>query len=288
MKTNAIIRIVIYSIVILLLVSILGGFLAYDRYFFRQEDSSWAAPIITGVSGEYIEGQNTAADAESVTHLEIEWTAGSVTIQEGDTDQILLSESGRYDASEAMVFRQSGSKLTIQYQKQNVYIGFYSAPEKDLTVTVPREWEGVSISLETASADLQMNHITVREVELDSASGTAVFEDCTIEELDIDTASGNVTFTGTLNSMEYDAASADLHAVFHNVPRSLDMDTASGDMDITLPHGSGFTAEIETLSGDFSSDFDYSQRDDRFVAGDGSCRIDLSAMSGDVTIRKGE
>ena len=287
MKTNAIIRIVIYSIVILLLVSILGGFLAYDRYSFRPEDSSWAAPIITGGSGEYIEGQNTAADAESVTHLEIEWTAGSVTIQEGDTDQILLSESGRYDASEAMVFRQSGSKLTIQYQKQNVYIGFYSAPEKDLTVTVPREWEGVSISLETASADLQMNHITVREVELDSASGTAVFEDCTIEELDIDTASGNVTFTGTLNSMEYDAASADLHAVFHNVPRSLDMGTASGDMDITLPDGAGFTAEVDAMSGDFRSDFEYSQRDDRYISGDGSCRINLSAMSGDVIIRQG-
>lgn len=40
MKTNAIIRIVIYSIVILLIVSILGGFLAFDRYSFHQEDSS--------------------------------------------------------------------------------------------------------------------------------------------------------------------------------------------------------------------------------------------------------
>ena len=288
MKTNAIIRIVLYSIVILLIVSILGGFLAYDRYTFRQEDSSWAAPIITGGSGEYIEGQNTAADAESVTHMEIEWTAGSVTIQEGDTDQILLSESGRYDASEAMVFHQKGSKLTIEYQKQDVYIGFYSAPEKDLTITVPRDWEGISISLDTASADLHMHSITVREVELDSASGGANFENCTIEKLDVETASGNVEFSGTLNSLEYDAASADLLAVFFNVPRSLDMDTASGDMDITLPHGSGFTAEIETLSGDFSSDFDCSQRDDRYVAGDGSCRIDLSAMSGDVHIRKGE
>lgn len=288
MKTNAIIRIVIYSIVILLIVSILGGFLAFDRYTFRQEDSSWAAPIITGGSGEYIEGQNTAADAKSVTHMEIEWTAGSVTIQEGDTDQILLSESGRYDASEAMVFHQKGSKLTIEYQKRDVYIGFYSAPEKDLTVTVPRDWAGVTISLDTASADLQMRNITVREVELDSASGGAVFENCTIEELEIDTASGDVNFSGTLGSLDYDAASADLHAVFRNIPRSLNMGTASGDMDITLPDGAGFTAEVDAMSGDFSSEFDYSQRDDRYVSGDGSCRIDLSAMSGDVRIRKGQ
>ena len=288
MKTNAIIRIVIYSIVILLIVSILGGFLAFDRYSFRHEDGTWAAPIITGGSGEFLEGQSTTADANSVTHLEVEWIAGSVTIQTGDTDQILLSESGRFDTDEAMVFHQNGSKLTIEYQEQDVYFGIYSAPEKDLTITVPQNWEGIGISLDTASASVRMQNISVREVELDSASGGAVFENCTIEELDIDTASGDVQFTGTLNVMEYDAASADLNAVFRNIPRSLNMDTASGDMDITLPDGSGFTAEVDAMSGDFRSDFDYKEVDDRYISGDGSCRIGLSAMSGDVHIRKAQ
>ena len=148
MKTNAIIRIILYSIVILLIVSILGGFIAFDRYSFHHEETAWAAPIITAGSGEYLEEQHTAADAELVTHIEIEWTAGSVTIQESDTDHILLSESGKYDASEAMVFHQNGSKLTIEYQEQDVYFGIYSAPEKDLTITVPQNWEGIGISLE--------------------------------------------------------------------------------------------------------------------------------------------
>lgn len=292
MKTNAIIRIVIYSIVILLLLSILGAFLVFDRYAFQYGKTSWAAPIITGGSGEYHHEEHHidqhASTSEPVTHIEIEWTAGTVTIQKGDTDRIQLSESGSFDTDEAMIYRQQGSKLTIQDQKRDVYIGFYSAPEKDLTVTVPLDWEGVSISLDTASADLLMKAVTVREVELDSASGGAVFEDCVIEELEIDTASGDVQYTGTLNSMEYDAASADLQAVFYNTPRSLDMGTASGDMDITLPDGSGFTAELDAMSGNFSSDFDTIRREDTYIHGDGSCRIDLSAMSGDVTIRKGK
>lgn len=288
MKTNAIIRIVLYSIVILLIVSILGGFLAFDQYSSHHAETSWAAPIITSGSGEHHEENHAAPDVEPVTHIEIQWVAGRVTIQKGDTDGILFSESGKYDASEAMVYRQNGSKLTIEHQERDVYFGIYSAPEKDLTITVPRDWEGISISLDTASADLRMTEISVREVELDSASGGAVFENCTIGELDIDTASGDVNFTGTLDTMEYDAASADLHAVFHNIPRSLDMGAASGDMDITLPDGAGFTAEVDAMSGDFNSDFDYSQRDDRYVSGDGSCRINLSAMSGDVHIRKGE
>lgn len=133
-----------------------------------------------------------------------------------------------------------------------------------------------------------MKNITVREVELDSASGTAVFEDCTIEELDIDTASGDVEFSGTLNMLECDAASAKVHAVFHNVPRSLKVDAMSGDVDITLPGRCGFTANIDTMSGDFSSDFETTRKDNTYVHGDGSCRIGLSAMSGDVHIRRGE
>ena len=288
MKTNAIIRIVLYSIVILLILSILGGFIAFDRYSFHQEESSWAAPIVTAGSGEHHEEHHATPDTEPVTHIEIQWVAGSVTIQRGNTDRIQFSESGKFDTDEAMVYRQDGKKLIIEYQERDVYFGIYSTPEKDLTITVPQDWEGISISLDTASAKLRMQDITVREVELDSASGGAVFEDCTIEELDIDTASGDVEFTGTLETLECDAASARIHAVFHDIPRSLDVDTMSGNVDITLPQSCGFTAEIETLSGDFHSDFECSQRDDCYISGDGSCHINLSAMSGDVHIRKGE
>lgn len=288
MKTNAIIRIVIYSIVILLLLSVLGGFLAFDRYAFQNGKTSWAAPIVVGGSGEYLEEHRTVADAQAVTHLEIEWVAGSITIQEGDTDQILLSESGKFDTDEAMVYHQKGNRLTIEYQEQDVYIGIYSTPEKDLTITVPRNWEGTSISIDSASARLNMNGITVREVELDGASGGAVFSDCAMEALDVDTASGDINFSGTLHTLEYDSASGHLQAVFHNTPRSIDMDTASGDVDITLPDGSGFTAVVETMSGDFSSDFETVRKEDAYIHGDGSCRINMSAMSGDVTIRKGE
>ena len=63
---------------------------------------------------------------------------------------------------------------------------------------------------------------------------------------------------------------------------------ATESLSITLPDGSGFTAEVDAMSGDFRSDFDYKEVDDRYISGDGSCRIGLSAMSGDVHIRKAQ
>lgn len=289
MKTNAIIRIIIWSIVILLLLGILGGVLALDTFSFHHDESSWAAPILTTGSGEHHHEDHVLSQPETVTHIEIDWVAGTVTIQPGDTDRIQLSESGRFDTTDAMVYRQYGKELTIEYSKQDVYVGFYSAPVKDLTITVPRDWEGISISLDTASADLHMTGITVREVELDSASGTAVFENCTIEELDLDTASGDLNYTGTLNTLECDAASANVHAVFSNAPRSVNVDAMSGNVDITLPENCGFAAQVETLSGDFHSDFDCTHnKNGGYVHGSGDCRIDISAASGNVHIRKGK
>ena len=283
MKTNAIVRIVIWSIVLLLLVSILVTALAFGIYSVHSSETSWAAPIITTGSGEFHQADHAA---ESVSQIEIEWAAGTITIQPGDTDKILLSESGKFDTDEAMVYRQNGSKLTIECQEQDFFIGFQSTVSKDLTITVPRDWQGRSISIDAASAQLNVTGITVEEVELDSASGIAVFEDCTIEELDIDTASGDVEFRGKLDTLEFDAMSAKFTAVFTSFPSRMELDSMSGDVDISLPEGCGFTATIDAMSSDFSSDFEVTRKNDQYVCGDGSCRINVSAMSGDVVIRK--
>ena len=55
---------------------------------------------------------------------------------------------------------------------------------------------------------------------------------------------------------------------------------------MVLPEDAGFTVKLDTMSGDFESDFDTTLRNDSYVAGNGRCRIDVDAMSGDVTIRK--
>lgn len=287
MKTNAIVRIVLYSIVILLLLSILGGFLAYDRYAFKTHGASWAAPVVTIGSGEFHQEEHEVAGTEPVTHIEIEWTAGTITIQPGDTDQVTFSERGSIEPDDQMVYSQSGNKLTIRYQKQQVRIGIQNVVSKDLIITVPRDWMGDSIEIDAASARLELRDITVRELEFDGASGTGSFENCTIEELDIDTASGDIEYSGTLNTLDFDAMSAKLTARLSNHPRSMELDTMSGDVDLTLPADCGFTVRIETASSDFSTDFETSTQKGKHVHGDGSCRIEISGMSGDVHIRKG-
>lgn len=228
--------------------------------------------------------------ASEIQELEIEWAAGDILIQTGNTDQITVKEDNVSEEKYTMVLKQQGNELKIAFCEEGItnFIGLNdtSRLNKDLTITVPKDWICKSLNIATASAILEVNDLTIREVDFDGASGTCTFENCTVEELDIDTTSGDVRFIGSLNMLDCDAASASVYAVLTNIPSRLDLDMMSGDLDLTLPEDAGFTLRMDGLNGDFSSDFETTIKNGSQVSGDGSCRINVDALSGDVTIRK--
>lgn len=294
MKRNAIFRIILWSLTIVVLVSILGC--ALTGWSLGSRRNSWNASVeathIPEPEETFHAVNNNEKDtfqAEDITKLEIEWVAGDILIQPGNTDQITVQEDGVTDYKYAMVLRQKGDDLQISFCDEAVgkYFGVHTRSdlEKDLTILVPPDWVCETLDIECASATVEVNDLTIREVDFDGASGTCEFENCTVGEMDIDTASGDVRFVGSLEMLDCDAASASVYAVLNNVPNRLDMDSMSGDLDITLPQNAGFALSMDGLNMDFESDFDTTMKNGNYVCGDGSCRINVDAMSGDVFIR---
>lgn len=299
MRTNAIIRIILFSLVICILLALLTAGIVWGKRGFRwvlyPESSGAPVPDVSPVrevdgTGSVSPAVSGSVDASAIEKLSIEWVSGTITIRPGDTDTITYGETGASDSKYPMVAKQKGSTLTLQYCKDGVSIGLRwpSDLKKDLTVTVPRDWVCRDLEIDAASAAVDIQDLTIMELELDTASGTCRLENCDVGEMDVDTASGDVTFSGTLGSFDCDSASAKITLVLANVPRSIDVDTASGDLDVTLPADAGFTASVEGLSTRFSSDFPTITQKGRYVCGDGACEIQVDAMSGDVTIRKGK
>lgn len=234
-------------------------------------------------------GSTGSASTEAIREIKIDWISGSVTVEPGDVQEITFLESGNGTDKYEMVWKQSGDELVIQYSKDSSIAGFglhFGDGSKDLTVTVPRGWVCDSLELDTASTDLTVRDMIIREMEIDSASGTAKFENCTVSSLDVDTASGDVTFTGSLSELDFEAASASFTGVLENVPDQVNMDSMSGDLTLTLPEDAGFTVSLDAMSSDFSSDFPTVKKNKSYVCGDGHCKIDVDAMSGDVSILK--
>lgn len=276
-KQNAIIRIVIFSIVIILLLGLLAAGLGGKYYLARFTASSSSANIAS--RGE--------VDASKVRNLDIQWVSGSVTVQPGDTDAIIFSEDEDLPEDEKLIWKLSGDTLVIQFCKTQVLVGFQSTHSKDLVITVPKDWECGTLELELVSADAEITDLTAKTIDLENVSGECLFQNCSTDSFDAETVSGNVDFAGSLRLLSFDTVSADCTATVFNTPTEVDLDSVSGNLDITLPETCGFVAELDSASGNIRSDFSASVSGGRYVYGDGSCQIEGNSLSGDIMIRKG-
>ena len=297
MKTNAIIRIVLFSLALLILLSILGSALLAHNFFMDVRESGITEvlkEVLTvddsanvlidgkGLSGEY--------DANQIRDIKIEWVSGNILIQPGNTDVILFEESAVSDSDYQMIVRRNGDKLTLKFCEENVFhwgIDINSNINKDLVITVPHNWSGDSFEIDTASALVEISNLQINELDFDGASGKLILSNCIIDDLDIDTASGDVEFSGVLKDLDFDSASAKFVGEFRQIPNRLNLDAMSGDMKITLPENSGFEVEHDTMSGNFQCDFPFTSNGKQYLCGNGICKIKFSSMSGDIKILKG-
>lgn len=285
MKRNAVIRIVIYSLLLVLLL----GVALHGIFGFRMYDWNWGYRDRWEASEVPMDSASGSINANEITRIQVEWAQGDIIVQTGDGHEITVSEE-RAEGAEPMNLSQKGTQLNIQFAPTTVTVGFgFKNPSsKDLLITVPRDWVCRELEFDVAKGMVKLQDLNITELDFDGAAVDFVIENCTVGEMDVDTASGDVRFAGSLDTLDFDAASGDFEAVFQNVPRSLTMDGMSSNMDITLPQDVGFTATIETLSGRFTSDYATTAVNGAHVYGDGKCRINVEGMSGDLVIRKGQ
>lgn len=277
MRRNAITRIIIFSVIIVVLLGILATALVFGILTVNLD---------IGSSGyTTVETSEVSLSPADIRNIDIEWAAGSIDIQSADVDAITFRED---EEDQRMVWKQKGDTLEICYSEPVIHIGFFSYSSKDLTITVPEDWLCDQLTLDVASTDISLQAFKANEVELNSASGESEFQNCEIDSLEIDTASGSIHYDGTLNALDCDAASANFIGEFLNVPRRIQMDSASGDLDISLPDNCGFRVTMDALSGKFDSDFPAVYTGNSYVYGDETCLIDFDGVSGSININRAE
>lgn len=285
MKKSAVARIIIFSLIaVCLLAALLAGigFKLYDRRVLVVKKGS-DAPVV----------EQTVFSPEDIRSLKISWVSGDITIEPGDTQDITVTEeiSG---GGRPMVLKKSGSQLIVEYSEEDkpITLSVGSSISKNLTITVPQDWECGNLVIDAASANVQVTNLTALDVDVDTASGEHTFQNCDFRTLDMDSVSGGLDFTGTLNELSFDGTSARANIRVFNKPESIEIDTISGDLELTLPSDCGFTIDRDTLSGGTNIEFDVGttaeRQDGRLVYGDGACSIEINGLSASIHIYKGE
>lgn len=276
MRTNAIVRIVIFSLVILILLAILGVGLGVGTFVFDFGFDSYNA----------IEGSEGSVPASQIRKLNIEWVDGSINIQTADTDTISFRESGYANDDKLMVWKQTGDTLSIRYSKPSFQIGFMSIPSKDLDIIVPQSWLCDELDIDTVSGHVTVNGMEANDIDFDCTSARCDFIDCTAQDVSLTTVSGDLYYSGSLDALTSDGVSAKCTVELLSPAKEIELDCVSGDLTLALTADTGFTASIDSLSGNISTEFDTTVRGDRYIYGDGSCNIEADTVSGDIIIKK--
>lgn len=262
---------------------------------------------------------------DPVENIELDWIAGAVRIEYHGEDSILLTEtaSDTLTKETTLHWYLDGTTLRIKFAGSGRL--YLRNLHKDLTLTLPEGFSAGSIDISLASAtldapELQAERVevstasgnvslvasatekidissasgrieltqrgTCRKVDIESASGNITVTSDTVNDLDIHSASGKVILNAaTIGSSALHTASGEIRLTLSGTMGDCDIETASGTVSLTLPEALGFTADVDTASGNFESEFSLKKSGNKYICGTGEVSIDIETASGDIYLQ---
>lgn len=249
MKKSTRILLVIVLCLVLIAIS-LPGKLSFNSY--QYDDAS----------------RYTAGDGkirQKVKNIDISWVAGDVNIALHGGDEIILREtaSRKLKTAEQMHWLLDGDTLYVKYVRSGKL--FSSNLDKELTLLLPDGLKLDDVKVTCVSAQLEADLPETDSVRIESVSGPADVMLEKTENVRINTVSGDVVLR---------TAAA---------PDSVKMDAVSADLTIQLPGNAGFTADVDSVSGNISGDLLEGMGDVKeYTRGNGECSITMNSVSGDL------
>lgn len=265
-----------------------------------------------GFSGEFHSHRGTAMEgttfpADELKGLDIQLINGDVKIRinpDPTADVILSGNTQRLD-----IRRSEDGILSVRPDKTaaSTFFSVRGLVSNHVYLLLPmRHWESLLfttvngdvdiydpidtalLSVRTTSGDMDLHGVT-GHVQFDSASGDADLNG-SYDSVDIKTISGDVDLDGFVQTLRFTSVSGDADLRLMTPPQILEISTKSGDCDIRVPDGQGFSVNYHTVSGDLETNFSLvdsgTTRSRQAVYLDGGeSTMSISSVSGDLSLR---
>lgn len=239
-------------------------------------------------------------DADQVNSIEIYWRSGEVEIEESDSAELSVRESGGTLSEEtAMHYLLEDGILRVRFCKSDVNIRV-DPNDKRLTIQVPR---GIDLSVHTTSAPVKAGNLTQNTIlvsahsgstdlgtveadnlDFSSSSGAIHVDSITAQTLECDTTSGSVHIGAIdADAIEVDSTSGSVDLGL-SAASQVEVHTTSGKTTLRLPEG-GAEVAFSATSGTLHTDAAYERKGDLFVFGRGESQISVESTSGNLSIQ---
>lgn len=245
--------------------------------------------------------------ASGIRHLDIEWSAGSVTVEPYEGSEVRFEENGSdsLQADDRLHYWVDGSTLHIRFRKAGQY-QLKDMRFKQLLVQVPAHGNLDEVEVGSISADLKLLRLSCHEMDAESTSGEVEVNSVNCNECSIETVSGDIVLTNvSCRELSAESTSGEIRAEGKLAP-DLSVETVSGDIKLSpgiettrietestsgntlirLPKQSGFVLDAETTSGKVSCDFPVIIKGTQYQYGNGEIRMSAESISGDIHIAK--
>ena len=253
--------------------------------------ASGAHRIVSFAAYDYEDADKyTAGDAvikDTVRNLDIDWISGTINFEFHDEDTVEISEKSRKPLSEDERLRWwlDGDTLRIRFAaKSKGLLSFEMDQDKELTVKLPESISLGETDIDSTSGDVIIPPLQAQKMTLNVVSGDVRLELSGADELRVSSVTGSIDakLDGVKSAM-FDSTSGDVNV---SAPRleKLDIDVTTGDVTAALSEAPGFTAHLDTVTGNIIYDLPLTRSGEAYVCGDGSGSVEIDTTTGDIAV----
>lgn len=290
---SAIVRIVLWSLVLAILLGLFALFMIQailgDRGWDLNLGLHFGAGGFRYDDDAYTVGGGSTQTA--ITEIDVDWLDGEVNILPSDGESVEIKEDyNGEDADYRLRWRVENGQLSVKHQAPYWLFGILggSHPTKNLTILVPTAMlENMDeVSVESVEADVTYTG-NARALSLDAVEGSLTVTG-TIGDLDMDSVDGDLTFRGSLERLDMDGVEGS--AVLY-LDQAGDINVDGVEARVTLHLGEAITGFRLTCDGIGSrtqvEGFEDIRRDGNNISwGDESLTIDVDGVSPSVTVER--
>ena len=305
MKELKITLIVILSVIIL-------GLMALLFYGISQDDFWENIPTKTAT----VLAKEHRVDITDINAIEIDYnkTGSDIRVYQSDSEDLIIKEfkQKKYKESElASISTNQSGTLNIKGKRtmrnfvvfgwEQEYTEIYLPKNYDKAFMIKtasgdiellEEWTFSNVEIASSSGEIEIGNIMANTTELSSASG-----DITVMNLngkfDIHTASGEIEISDGAAFGKASTSSGDIEIDLTKVNGDIEMNTASGENTLTIPHSTAFVFKASTSSGEITTFFDSELAFDNdqknatgSIGGKTKSAITIESSSGDIEVLK--
>ena len=233
-------------------------------------NSDWNADTAEGEST--LTAEADFADA-SITTVEVNWVVGNITILAGDHVSLKEYSAETVADQDRIEYTLNGTALVInEYPSTDMFsLGSANSDrvKKDLVLTLPAGLSELRLNIVVGNVTTEEG-ISAGKIELNGVSSQISLANLEVKEFEINVVDAAIT-------LDYAAA-----------PEEIDVESVGGSVSITLPEGSGFTAEIESVSGKLTTPEGTVRGNGILTSGNGAVSIEIQTVSGEVEVTVGK